>query len=86
MGKIEEKAIEERARKAAFDKAVRIGLIFMAPWSILGSVIALTTEVSGGVISLILLVIGGFVLLFAYVQYYEDFLKRFSEEVERGRE
>lgn len=78
-----EKTIEEKAKKAAFKKATRTALIILTPLFIFGCAIAVSPAVPPGTTGLTLFVIWGIVLLLAYEHYYEEYRKKFSEEVER---
>lgn len=84
--KIEKWMIEEKAKKAAMDKALTISLVILTPLSILMSAIVLLTSFPSllAVASLAVLSLG--TILVSYDVYYGRCFKMFSEEAWKEEE
>lgn len=73
--------IEEKAKKAAMNEAIRIAVVILAPLSVLGAVTVLLIEVPGLLMSALLAVIGLIIMLVSYDTKYEKYHKTYLEEI-----
>jgi len=80
MKKIEKWIIEEKAKKAAMDKALTISLVILTPLSILMSAIVLLTNFPSLLAVVFLAVLSLGTILVSYDMYYGRYFKMFSEE------
>ncbi|MFQ5999313.1 MAG: hypothetical protein ACE5J6_00910 [Candidatus Bathyarchaeia archaeon] len=73
--------IEEKAKKAAMNEAIRTSLVILIPLSVLGAVTVLLTEVPGLLMSAMLVVVDLTVMLVSYDTKYEKYHKMYLEEM-----
>jgi len=86
MRKIEKWIIEERAKKAAFDKALTISIVSLTPLSILMTAIVALTSFPSLLAVAFLAVFSLAVILVSYDIYYGRYFKMFSEEAWKEEE
>jgi hypothetical protein len=86
MKKIEKWIIEERAKKAAIDKALTISVVSLTPLSILMTAIVALTDFPSLLAVAFLAVLSLAVILVSYDMYYGRYFKTFSEEAWKEEE
>ena len=84
--KIEKWVIEEKAKKAAINKALRINLVILTPLSILMSAIVLLASFPSLLAVAFLVVISLNIIFVSYDMYYGRYFKMFSEEAWKEEE